>query len=184
MSKRLSVVTFQTGTVVDALKSDAALTRVAAFVEDEWKDAYDWMHTQLLARCGPPPTQNGLVFWGWPLGGEPADKDVLGSDDEPLYRIDLTLAEADVLASDFQAWHLVLSGSYLGASTADADRFDAQPGQETPAMVRERLASWERVFDPSSLDPDCWGKPEERIYQLCFWQPEPRAVVSVSTVSP
>lgn len=183
MSKCLSVVTFQTGPVVDALKSGDALTRVAAFVEDDWQGAYDWMYTQLRARCGPAPTPNGIMFWGWPLGGEPADKDVLGSGGEPLYRIDLSLAEADVLASDFQAWHLVLSNSYLGTSAADADRFDAQPEQETPAMVTEKRASWGRVFDPSSLDPAYWEKPEERIYQLCFWQPDPGAVVSVSKVS-
>lgn len=137
---------------------------------------------QLLARCGPAPTSNGLLFWGWPRGGEPSDQDVLGSDGAPLYRIDLTLADADVLASDFQAWHLVLSGSYLGTDAADKDRFDTQSGQDMPSMAREKRASWERLFDPGSLDRASWGKPEDRIYQLCFWQPDPRAVVSFSKV--
>lgn len=184
MSQRICVITYQPRTVVDVLASGNPLTEQGARREDEWKEAYSWMRAHLTARCGPPGASNGLMLWGWPHGGEPEDPhDLSSGGDDALFRMELSLAPEDTLVSDFHAWHIVLSGGYLGTDEADTDRYYAEAHEKTPDSVNEKKASWARIFNPDGLDHGYWGKPAERIYQLCFWPPKAEAIVSIRKVT-
>lgn len=179
MSKTVSIVTFQSAAIVDALTCGDLLTAQRRFVPHGWERAYSWMRVQMRKRCGNPPIQNGLLMWGWPLGSEPPDVDTKGSENEPLNRIGLTLPQEDVLISDFHAWHVVLSDAYLSKDEADSDRYDAQAQSSGRTQLGEKETSWQRVFHPEHLADTYWGERAQRIYQACFWQPAASAIASV-----
>lgn len=183
MSERVCVITYQPRTLADALANGNPLTKQDARIEAEWKEAYRWMREHLAARCLPPSIPNGLMLWGWPHGGEPEDSHVLSSEgDDTLCRMELSIAPEDLLVSDFHAWHIVLSGGYLGTDEADTDRYYSRAREKTPESLNEKKASWARIFNPDGLDHGYWGKPAERIYQFCFWQPKAEAIISVHEI--
>lgn len=168
----MRITSFQSVQVADALVAGQPLRQDNAFVDETLAEAYIWMRSQMSVFGKPPPDDDALLLWGWPKGHEPTEDTLSPEDLETRLRVILELSEAEFLLSDFQAWHLVLNSHYLASSEAD----DA-----APSVSRE--GSWARIFTPEALDEDYWGSRAQRIYQACFWQPAPRAVLDVSPIA-
>lgn len=167
----MRVTTFQYPAVVDALTLGQSLEQEACFIDEAFVAAYAWMRGQMVVSGRPPPNEKALLIWGWPEGHEPGEDTLSPKERANCLRVTLDLAEADVLLSDFHAWHVVLHAQYLGSDAADA---------AAPTLPHED--SWARIFTPDALEETYWGARRTRIYQACFWQPSSTAIISVSAL--
>lgn len=133
----------------------------------EYRRAYDWMAMQLRRRIGPPPEGARYPLWAWyQWEGARKRRDLRCSGyaprGTPMVQLTFEIGEAEVLLSDFDAWHLVLAGDYLADSELDWENFR---GGEA-----ETAASWERIFDLDRHTPGWDTPPQERSIQAVFWE--------------
>lgn len=138
-------------------------------------------------RIGPPPHPGAFPVWAWRqwngLRESRPDLRAVGHLPKGTRGVRLAL-EVDpdrVLFSDFELWHFVLNGHYLAASEADDHEFDrkmAARGLERPcdidvshpALYREVVASWERIFDVDAPLSPLGGSMRRRSIQACLWR--------------
>ena len=134
-----------------------------SFAQDEWfnfERAYDWM-IRLMDRVGLKPPINDISPWWFWLDGHCAQEATPVQQDMPEYEdgcaVQLSLPASEVLLSDFDLWHYVINGWYLGKGEEDSSEFDALcealgsegyfhdcPSEE----LRQRmLKGWLKIFD-------------------------------------
>lgn len=81
-------------------------------------------------------------------------------------RIEIKVADEQVLLSDFNMWHSVLNQSYLSGNEKEGQQIEAQLKADT--LIRQMIEdSWNRIFDLNFGDWRSWGKRSERIIQAC-----------------
>ncbi len=165
---------------VRALERQGGLVADGRRTPPDFRRAYRWMATQMAARVGPPPRPGAFPLWAWAqwLGPRQRKPDMRASglrpDGTDSFRLTLELPDAQVLLSDFEDWHAVLNGWYLGQSEAESDAFDAELaaaavpwGWPCPEPFYSRvLASWLRAFDLDRTGRD----PARQGIQATFWR--------------
>lgn len=129
-----------------------------AHVEPCFVESYEWMREQMAKRIleygGAWPiwawARPRLSLWEesarWPLG-------------TPFVCIELRIAAARVLCSDFQAWHMVLNRGPVYFTEAEDAEWDAHPNYDRmdDALRMQVRATWERVFDLDAfVHAPCW----------------------------
>jgi len=148
-----------------------------ATADEFFKNAYDWMASEMAARIGPPP-RAGIAYpiWGWQQVGcykkelHPGYNDCGGDEDEFVF-ITADIPADQMLLSDFDMWNLVLNG--IRIPTGRRDR------KEDEESVRK---SWELIFD---LDRPVRGYPSRRNrrIQATFWELRKEWIVSAQRIS-
>lgn len=99
-------------------------------------------------------------------------------------RIEFEAAEDSVVLSDFEMWHFVLNGIYIGETEEGDDSFDAelasmgmdqysQKPLPDPEYRRRVEGSWDRVFD--------LGGGSNRCIQATLWEIPLSAVTDVKS---
>lgn len=161
--------------VLDRLEAEPVLYADLAHVPEEFRDAYDWMRAQMQRRISG--YGGHYPWWGW----HSPRPDLRQSGHLPRstrgVRLELELDPAQMLLSDFDAWHIVLNRGYLALSEDEDEawyqRFEAAvpdwrnwPPPEP--WHSDILISWERIFDLKTLaTSDAW-KSEPRHIQATF----------------
>lgn len=115
------------------------------YVFPEMRRPYEWMRQQMKKRL--PWTSGDYPVWAW-LAEDHAKRfqpDARwGSVGEVMVEVGFEVPESRVLLSDFMAWHQVLNNDAIVDNDA---LYSLGISEET------KIASWDRIFDPSSLVP-------------------------------
>lgn len=131
----------------------------------DWKEAYDWMSSQMIRRIGLPPRPE-IVYpvWGWQQVGcykkeyHGSYYDCGGKEDEFVF-ITAQIPDEKVLLSDYTMWHFVLGNFCIERSkkeyTKDENRIEK---------------SWELIFDLETRHWCARTKRRNRTIQATFWE--------------
>ncbi len=177
--------TIQTNTAWRELKRLGYLSCRRSFADRDFLPAYDWMASQMTTRIRRPRIASALPLWAW-YQHDTAKRprpDLRRSGHLPRgtrgYRIQFTIAEEEVLMSDFELWHYVLNYWYLPSSERDAERFNARCQSlrcswDTPPrdqhLNAEIQSSWERIFDLEWSNSYVAAPKPKKSIQATFWQ--------------
>lgn len=156
-----------------------------------FRAAYQWMTAQMRHRL--PPSRGRFPWWGWCRYEKHRAKPDLRAGGylrkgQQGARIELELADDEVLLSDFNDWHYVLNGWFLADNEAEDGRFEQELEElghklfdPYPEFVRAKiLASWERIFELRGGDP-VWGtRPLRQSTQATFWELRLKDVTDVT----
>lgn len=171
----MQVWTIQPVEVMAQLKKKRALYANSSYILEEFRDAYAWMRDQMKTRI--PSYSRHYPWWGW-YSRRP---DLRQSGHLPRgtqgVRLELELDPAEVLLSDFDAWHAILNRGYLGLSETEDEawyrRFEAAVPNRSAWPLPEPwysdiLTSWERIFDLETLAASEYWQSEPRYIQATF----------------
>ncbi|MCD5407731.1 DUF3841 domain-containing protein, partial [Candidatus Bipolaricaulota bacterium] len=155
---RVRVWTIQPVEVLERLEAERVLYADPSRIPEEFRHAYDWMRTQMERRI--PGYGGHYPWWGW----HSPRPDLRRSGHLPQgtrgVRLELELDPAEMLLSDFDAWHVVLNRGYLALSEDEEEawyrRFAAAVPDRRAWPLPEPwrsdiLSSWERIFDLEAL---------------------------------
>jgi hypothetical protein len=180
--------TIQHASILDNLKQRGVLRADGRHIDAGRRRAYEWMVTQLSKKIGPLPEGCAWPIWAWAHlpsehGRSPhrARPDLRAAGHlppgTPGVRIAFDAERDKVLLSCFDSWHAVLNDCYHSRSDQDYERHEALAagkGQDAPEVIKEKLESWDRIFD-LDLIPDknsyavqavLWEIPEEWIKSI------------------
>ncbi len=161
----MRIWTIQPVEVLARLETEQVLYADPDHIWPEFRDAYDWLTGQMQQRISG--YGGGYPWWGW-YSPRP---DLRGSGHLPRdtrgVLLELELDPAQVLPSDFDAWHIVLNRGYLALTEAEDEAWDERfrtavsdsrvwpPPEPWHSEIR---ASWERIFDLEALAAsEYWG---------------------------
>lgn len=161
----MRVWTIQSLTVLARLEKEQILYAEPAHIPEEFRQAYDWMRAQMERRI--PGYGGHYPWWGW-YSPRP---DLRQSGYLPRgthgVRLELELDPAQVLLSDFDAWHVVLNRGYLALSEEEDEAWYRRFAMAVPdrwvwpppePWFSDIINSWERIFDLEALaTSDDWG---------------------------
>ncbi len=146
-----------------------------------FRAAYQWMTAQMRHRL--PPSRARFPWWAWCRYEKHRAKPDLRAGGylrkgQQGARIELELANEEVLLSDFNDWHYVLNEWYLSDNEAEDEHFEQELeelGHKWSAPYRKPLqakmhASWERIFELRGGDPVWGNRPLKRSVQATFWE--------------
>jgi hypothetical protein len=148
-----------------------------AFMYENWKEAYDWLASQMKKRVGLPPEGVTLPVWAWYQWEGARKKPDLrkerwgsGFCGEKFVCLECDIPDHEVLLSDFGSWSIVLSNSLIYWTEEEYNKtepvVDALPEEEQKVM---KYQNWsERLFDLTPLDND-WITRGSSI-QATFWE--------------
>jgi len=154
----IRVWTIQPLVVLERLERERVLYADPAQVPPEFRHAYDWMRAQMQRRI--PGYGGRYPWWGWHSPRPDLRRSGHLPRGTPGVRLELWLDPAQVLLSDFDAWHAVLNQGYLALSededeawyrrfeAAVPDRWAWPPPEPWHSDI---FASWERIFDLEAL---------------------------------
>lgn len=149
--------------------------------------AYEWMIEQARQRIGPTPAGCQSLIWAWYQWQDQSRRkpDLRFGAHLPKgtagVRLELEVDDAQVLLSDFELWHHVLSYTYLPASEADDEAFSAELEQRglsvyttrplLDSVYHERIRqSWQRIFDLDWSDEYVARPRAQKSIQAVFWE--------------
>ena len=171
----MQVWTIQSVEVLAQLKEERVLHADPVRVPKEFRQAYGWMRAQMKQRL--PHYDGHHPWWGWYSPRPDLRHSGHLARGTQGMRLELELDPAEVLLSDFDAWHAVLNRGYLGFSEAEDDawygRFEAAvPNRWTwpppEPWYSDILTSWERIFDLETLTASEYWQSEPRYIQATF----------------
>jgi hypothetical protein len=111
--------------------------------DPDFDHAYSWMRRQMRARL--PHYRGGGLVWAWYQPRPDLRHSDLLARGSPGVRIEFFAPSEEVLLSDFDGWHAVLNGFFLGSS------------EEWEALANPSAeASWDRIFRAR----DSWSRDE------------------------
>jgi hypothetical protein len=171
---------------------EVLLQDMSCFGDDAYKTifSYDWLICQMEQRIGPRPKQDAYPLWAWyQWDGATRCKPDLRSTGHLSagtkgVRIELEIAEDQILLSDFDAWYFPYCQCYLARSEQEDTAFEAEmrahgfTGAKDiplshPKLLDKMLTSWERIFDldyVGSVDWDSGKTRHQKSIQGTFWQ--------------
>lgn len=177
--------TIQTPEAVEVLQRTGLLVTDVAKTDEDFRDAYGWLATQMRRRIGKPPVASSLPLWAWHTwqGGR-ARPDLRSAGHLPPgsqgARIEFAIDPGSVLLSDFELWHYVLNYNYLATSMKDDRAFEQKlkiaglacialrslPDPQLHQRIRE---SWVRIFDLEHTVRGITHARADRCIQATFW---------------
>lgn len=119
--------------------------------ENGFKKAYDWMVNQMISRIGPPPEGVNYPVWAF-LDTDEDWANVSGMPGDVMVRIDFTIDDSHVVASDFDEWNCVLLEYSIGDSDTES-------------------SEWQGIFREAHFDEDC---------QFTLWELRIEDVTSIT----
>lgn len=121
--------------------------------EVNFQNAYQWMIDQMKSKVGDSPKNVKAPIWAWYRSKNyqhcrPDFRWAQDYEDEVCMEIDIP--EKQVLLSEFEEWHFVLSNSYLAPATnyEEYQRLNDWFESLTPEkQQRVKEKSWQQIFD-------------------------------------
>lgn len=110
--------------------------------EPSWDAAYKWLADQMKIRIGEPPEGVKYPIWAWyQWEGKRKRPDMrshnkISPPGEKIVLLTIDVPDKQVLLSDFDDWHFVLSGSCLVDEMSDKEYSKAE--------IEE---SWNKIFN-------------------------------------
>ncbi len=168
----MRVWTIQPVEVLERLEAEQVLYADPARIPEEFRHAYDWMRAQMERRI--PGYRGHYPWWGW----HSPRPDLRRSGHLPRgtrgVRLELELEPAEVLLSDFDAWHAVLNWGYLALSEDEEEVWYRRFEAAVPDRFRRAwplpepwwsdiLSSWERIFELEALAASGYWRGERYI---------------------
>lgn len=159
--------------------------------DGEFCDAYDWLAAQMDMRIGSRPKGVEYPMWAWyQWEGERKRCDLrcggYAKRGTRMLQVAFEIDDSQVLLSDFDGWHFVLSNSYLAANEQDFNSFYEKLevggfthqdiidfGKKHPLLEECRkkiMWSWDRIFNLESYTPDWDCPPDQKSIQATFWE--------------
>lgn len=149
--------------------------------------SYQWMSSKMIEH-GVRGRNTQYPFWGWEryddkegitmLRSSEWDISGYGYDNKELCIIELSLSDSDVLLSDFDMWHFVLSDEYLNVFMDDKmynEHEEWYKGLPDSEKERVRRMSWNSIFETSMVNQ----YTDNHFIQGTFWCIKPSDVVSI-----
>ena len=190
-SGRTRLWSFRHPEEADALERGESLYAAPGRIDPWFVAAYDWMSMRLAERV-PPPEGVTYPVWGWYRADgmrrpRPDLRARWGEPGQPMALVEYVVPDADVLLSDFDAWHYVLNSWPLPVDPVDAARWEGVVGNRgwprggplPPDVARDVEATWVRIFDLGEHHPDFRDPPDRMRVQGVTWSIRPDDVVSV-----
>lgn len=134
------------------------------FCGDDFPHAYQWIADQMSKRIGQPPRDVHYPVWAWYQWEGIRKRPDMRSHrrytprGEPIVLLTIDVPDTEVMLSDFDMWHFVLSDDYLPLSEED-ERLDF--------TQEEKLISWNHIFEIDTRT-QYWDTPKST--QATFWE--------------
>ena len=137
--------------------------------EMNFYDAYDWLVGQMKEKIGQPPQNVKYPVWAWHTTyGKHKKPDLRRMDfksKEPMVCLEIEKSDDQVLLSDEENWHFVLSNWYFSKSEEDYNTFELMSPDEQEIIKRK---SWERIFLIDTFKDDWISRG--MFIQATFWE--------------
>lgn len=152
-SEKMTLWTIQNKNAWEEAEQKGVLKVNEAYAWEYFHQPYRWLVGQMERRI--QDYEGGYPVWAWPNDEKPDLRRAgLLEPGAPGVRIGFNANPKDVLLSDLDAWHSVLSGHYL-----DITKYDTKYGyhsvwngtDEDQARTGDIIKSWERIFDLEAL---------------------------------
>jgi len=142
----------------------------------EFTKQYDWLAEEMSEQIGPPPPGVQYPVWAWYIQNGQRKKPDLrkerwcnGPGNEEYACIELDVPDAQVVLSDFDAWHIVL-GDWLISNSEEEDNqqeiyYDLLSDDQKADYKRK---NWKRVFDVAPFHNE-WTTRGKWV-QATFWE--------------
>lgn len=181
VGKNLTLWSIREQGEIKALDQGRPLRTNAAFIDPDFRSAYDWMKQKLTEKAAPPSGVNEMV-WAWhQANGAAKPKPDLRQrwgtrQGEELALVEFEVNEAQTLLSDYQAWHFPLNNWFLPQTEQEIHAIDTDSLHPSQGDVQN---SWNAIFDKSALSEEAFGPVHERQIQAVVWEILPDAVRAV-----
>jgi hypothetical protein len=170
------------------LVSRGRLVRDLSDVPEDFASAYGWMRQQMIDRLGLRSDDSiGWPLWSWQQYHNDRRKmpDLRNAGNLPRgtkgVRLWIEKDESEILLSDFELWHYVLSNWYLPTSMRDMDRFELEVEKKNYSTYLQRpipntkydyetKKSWGRIFDLDWQKVDIRSPRDEKAIQATFFE--------------
>jgi hypothetical protein len=177
--------TIQTPEAVEILQGTGMLVTDVTKTDDDFRDAYRWLATQMRQRIGKPPVATALPLWAWHTwqGGR-ARPDLRSAGHLPPgshgARIEFAIDPGHVRLTDFELSHYVLNYHLLPVSMKDDRAFDQAlkiagfasipiRSLPDPRLHQQIRDSWVRIFDLDLTVRGVTHARADRCIQATFW---------------
>lgn len=144
-------------------------------LDPQFEAAYEWLTKQMEKRVGPRPDGVRFPVWAWYQYSWKRKPDLRkerwtnGSGGERLACIELDVPDDQVLLSDFNAWHSVLSRWPISDTEEESDKIHEYLDHADEAEEEVFLQkNWERALDITPFKND-WIRRGEDV-QATFWE--------------
>lgn len=145
-------------TATGRLTTDQRRTLAEVFAaedgDEQFRNAYRWLTAKLAATTGRQPREYPRWVWTRVLGQSSWRETPVAfyQHHVGVYAlVELNLAHADVLLSDYEAWHAPLNNWYLAVDEEDDAAFDnwlTTPAATPTEVTARKRASWARCLAP------------------------------------
>lgn len=153
--------------------------------DPDMRAAYRWMRQQMKLRI--PGYSGRFPIWAWPEK-KPRKRDyAYDKGVRELVRIKFTAAPRAVLISSFEAWHGVMTPSYIGKAdrgeifhTLFEEAQEIGMAETVARLKADREKSWEAIFDIPLVTELGWHLPQNDVQAVI----EEVHISQVRTVQP
>ncbi len=151
-------------------------------------DSYMWMSEQMKKRIGEQPKGVTYPVWAWYQWEDERKKPDLrkerwgnGKKGDRFACMEIDIPETEVLLSDFDLWHFVLSDFLISYSEEEDTLLEKKYDTLAPSKkLLFKHKNWERVFDltparndwieiGSSIQATFWELKKEQIKKVRFF---------------
>ena len=147
---------------------------------------YRWMSDQMTKRISPPPDGVAFPVWAWhTMSWKHKRPDMrrteFRSHQRPFVLMEIEIPDKDVLLSDEELWHYVLSDWYLSDADNEAEfdedfkRLELLSEEE---KRQEKEESWKKIFAVSPPINNGWKRIGCYI-QATFWELRKEQIIKV-----
>jgi hypothetical protein len=163
-------------------------------VDDMYCRSYDWIAGRMEEKIGPRPAPEVYPTWAYYQWYGPDKKKpdlrYWGTRSFAASRtcalMTLEIPDEQVLVSDYDAWHFVLNGWYLGDEKRSDELWDIKNANKNwreyddyPQWLKNELEeSWLNVFDFKKSRELLEYEEKEQVIQATFWEIKPEYVKS------
>lgn len=168
-----------------SLCSEKVIYSSETCIPPDFKQAYDWMNTQMDYRIGKRPFKNSYPVWAWfqyesckTKRPDLRNTSLLQKGTHGV-RIEIEKSNEEVLLSDFILWHYVLNFWYISGNKKEENEFEkilkknnikSIDKNNCPPEIRKRVEnSWNKIFDLRFNSDSTAKKMDEKSIQATFW---------------
>lgn len=157
-------------------------------VDDMFVRSYDWLADRMEEKIGPRPSTDVYPIWAyyqW-YGPDKKKPDLrytgtrCFADHRTCALMTLEVPDDEVLLSEYDAWHFVLNGSYLGDEKRSDEIWDFKRESkfrdynEYPNWLKNEIEqSWLTVFDFKKSRELLEFTEDQQVIQATFWELKP-----------